>query len=85
MKILWILETFTTPICKDKEQCAHVSPDLCDQFPLLLNDCPQLCQQCKCQDVKNCSAVSKELCKIYTSIKDKCRRTCGVCQDHIGL
>ena len=84
MQEFQILETFTTPICQDKEQCAGVNPDLCHQFPFLINDCPQLCQLCKCQDEKSCSGVSKELCEIYPSIKDKCRRTCGVCQDRVG-
>ena len=85
MKINNFSETFSNLICKDKDHCSKLTPDLCQQFPSILNDCPHLCQQCKCQDLKNCSSVSSELCEMYPSIKDKCRRTCGVCKDRIGL
>ena len=75
------LETFSTLLCKDKEECSTVTPKLCQQFHILRNECPVACGLCTCEDMRDCSDVSLELCDAYAIIKDKCRKTCGVCLD----
>lgn len=80
--ICWkFLETYSTLLCKDKEECSTVSPKSCQQFNILKNECPVACGLCRCEDTKDCSDISSELCNAYPSIKDKCRKTCGVCLD----